>query len=137
MTMGSRSDPVLLVGPVGIKEMIDTVFRLSDAHVLTYELNIIELTGDEPVPLGSRLGLDVMAVPLTHRVPAFGYIFTEPPRAGTLDAKKAISLGALKSQLGLLKSGEDVTLDNGTVILSASVVSASVPGKKIGVLQVF
>ena len=136
MAMGTRSDPVLLVGPVGTKEMIETVFRLSDAHVLTYELTIIELAGDEPILLGSRLGLDVVAVPLTHRVPAFGYVFTEPPRAGSLDAKKAMALGARAKQLAQLKSGVDVTLDNGTVILSASVVSVSVPGKKIGILQV-
>ena len=34
-------------------------------------------------------------------------------------------------EMGMLKNGKDVTLEDGTIIRSAEVVGASIPGKKI------
>ena len=45
--------------------------------------------------------------------PTYGYAFRESDRAGKLDAKKAIALGASGRQLGILKNGEDVERADG------------------------
>ena len=80
-------------------------------------------------------GLKVYACPISHRIQTFGYIFIEPDQLGKLDAAKAKSLGAKGKQLGLLKNGQDITLDDGTIIYSKDVVGDKIIGNKIGVMQ--
>ena len=100
-----------------------------------------------------------------HRIPAYGYVFTEPTKKGKhgtnsdekdekderfdkirlikivfflfllLMADKAMKLGAKGPQLGQLKSGQDVTLENGIVIKSEDCLMSANPGRKIGILQ--
>lgn len=57
------------------------------------------------------------------------YICKIHPKLGTLDIKKCKDAGIVKGpNLGKLKNGEDITLDDGTVIRSTDVVSPSEPG---------
>jgi len=53
-----------------------------------------------------------------------------------LDAKKAIDFGAKGPQLGRLKMGHDVTLEDGTLINANLCCLPATPGKKIVLLQV-
>ena len=76
-----------------------------------------------------------MAVPLDHRTKCFGYVFSEAPRAGSLDGDRARAAGARGPQLKQLKAGQNVTLDDGRVLVAADFVGATQPGKKIAVLQ--
>ena len=80
-------------------------------------------------------GIRCTACRLTHRIATFGYVFVEEAQSGKLDAAKAMALGARGRELGLLKQGHDVVLENGTTVLSADVVGAPVPGRKMAVIQ--
>eukprot|EP01128_Nolandella_sp_AFSM9_P001861 TRINITY_DN12264_c1_g1_i1.p1 TRINITY_DN12264_c1_g1~~TRINITY_DN12264_c1_g1_i1.p1 ORF type:complete len:327 (-),score=66.59 TRINITY_DN12264_c1_g1_i1:99-1055(-) len=122
-----------LVGPEGLKEMVETNLKLS-ATYLTYELEMIELEHEVVKDLGVFKGCNVTAFPMRHKVPCFGYYFKDPPTAGSLDAKKAMSLGAKGKDLGLLKGGKDVTLPNGTIIKASDVVGEEKPGASVAAL---
>lgn len=127
-------EPLTVFGPTGIEKFIRTALEASETY-LTYTLNINELVPGKTHDLGLLDGSSsVLCVPITHKVPCFGYIVKEPDRPGNLDAKKAASLGAKGKELGVLKSGNPVTLPNGTVIKPEDVIGPSQPGKKVVIL---
>lgn len=163
VAMEGRKEPLLLVGPEGLREMVDTVFRCSggwfpeDTFALEFEEipncgapGREDLVGPDgkgflaerckrapPVSVPERAGLRIQAVPLVHSVPDWGYVLTEPDRPGVLNAARAAELGVpLKSPLlGNLKRGEAVKLEDGTVITPEQVVGPPILGRTIAVLQ--
>lgn len=80
-------------------------------------------------------GIKFMAIPIEHRVPCVGYVIEESERPGALDGKLAQQLGARGKQLGLLKSGQDVVLENGTTIYHKDVLAPPIRGRKFAFLQ--
>ena len=124
--------PLQLIGPYGLRAYLDGVFAHSGAH-LDYELEIIELTGQGIVFEDARFSVE--SGELEHRLLSYGYRITEKPQPGRLNLEKLQRLGVPSGPLyGKLKKGEDVTLDNGTVIHSADVVGAPVQGRVVTVL---
>lgn len=128
---------VKVVGPSGIKELVETVYRLSGTHI-PYSLSFVELGDDvseKGTLLGTFLGIDVFAYPLTHRVPAFGYRFVEPVRRGVFDPEKAKVLGVTDKKLFKdLASGVDVLIGE-TLVKSSDVLGPPQPGKSILICQ--
>eukprot|EP01130_Rhizamoeba_saxonica_P008875 TRINITY_DN3594_c1_g1_i2.p1 TRINITY_DN3594_c1_g1~~TRINITY_DN3594_c1_g1_i2.p1 ORF type:complete len:210 (-),score=42.96 TRINITY_DN3594_c1_g1_i2:693-1322(-) len=112
-------DELTLIGPEGLKLMVDTAIGLSDTY-LTYNLKIIELVEGEVFDLGLVNGIHLSAYPLVHKVATFGFVIEEPMKPGKLDGKKAAQLGAKGPVMRDLKNGIDVTLDDGTVIFVGS-----------------
>jgi ribonuclease Z len=171
----SRTTPLTVVGPIGLKAAIDAVFNTErnkttqienelengsssgneSSDKLTddssnYDLKIIEIPDDTPCLLGSpdrgndpngpytlsaNLGVDIMCVPIEHRVPCMGYVIHERNKTGKLDAKKAASMGAKGPDMFKLKSGIDLDLKNGTIIKSIDVTEPPTMGKSIAIVQ--
>ncbi len=112
--MAGRTEPITIIAPQGIKEFISAVVQATDLH-LGYEINFLDVE-----ELNSTIELknfDVGCVELSHRVPSFGYTFTEKPAKRRLDANKLETLGIAQGPLwGKLQSGESIALDNGSII---------------------
>jgi len=180
MGLNSRSTPLTLIGPKGIRALITTVLstqggmphfplhfveigygppkRHSHAHWdRSEEKGEVEGSADEnnarglqnqhvasqfqsiTVDLGTLLGgIQLSAVSLPHvaHLETWGYIISEPNRAGSLDARKAKALGVPTGKLlGELKAGRTVTLANGTVVTPEQVVGEQQPGKRVAIIQ--
>jgi ribonuclease Z len=140
LNSSGRSAPLNIYGPSGVNELITTVLRLTGGWD-GFELRITELKPDENhnFDLHSSSGksflASVHACPMVHRISAFGYVLREPEQPLVLDAVKAKSLGAQSRELGLLKSGQDITLPNGDVIRSSEVTSPGRAARTIGIMQ--
>lgn len=139
LSMSARTEPLTLVGPAGVRNMVETVLQASHSF-LTYPVHYheIEETGrtEDSVALSlDLLGVKIDAVPLQHTVPCFGYVITTPSRTGALDHARAVSLGALAADMKLLKSGQDVHLPDGRVVRSAECVGPEKPGAKVAIFQ--
>ncbi|CDN43126.1 ribonuclease Z [Paenibacillus sp. P22] len=120
-----------LFGPEGIREYVQAVFRLTASH-LDYELEITELA---PGIVYEDELYAVEADRLDHRVASWGYRIVEKDKPGALDSAKARSLGVpFGPQLGLLKQGQDITLDDGRVIRSSDVLGPALPGRIVTIL---
>jgi ribonuclease Z len=123
---------LILVGPKGIKQFIETVIEISDSW-LTYPLNIIELEEDCTVFDDNQFRVEAKL--LQHRVPCFGYRIIEKDLPATLDIDKLkqdnIEVG---SHYADLKKGLTVILDDGRIIHGRDYQGSIRKGKKLTIL---
>lgn len=80
MHLCGRTEPIDVVGPKGIKAILEPIFLFSNT-VLNYELRITELEGDEYRQVFEERRCKVFAFPLHHSVPTYGYVIEEIPRS--------------------------------------------------------
>ncbi|XP_077993798.1 zinc phosphodiesterase ELAC protein 1-like [Glandiceps talaboti] len=79
--------------------------------------------------------LKVMAAPLTHRVPSFGFVIQENEQPGKLDPKKLKELGIPPGPLyARIKNGETVVLESGLEVKPEDAVGPKRPGRKLVIL---
>ena len=117
-------DTLTLYGPKGLKEWIEFSFELSNTHI-TYPIEFVEI--QEGVIFEDEQFI-VTAMELEHVIQCFGFRIEQKPLPGELLVEKARELGVPKGPLlGKLKNGQDITLEDGEIILSKEVTS---PPKK-------
>jgi ribonuclease Z len=127
-----RTESVEVVGPRGIDELLHTVLRLTSAE-LPFPLCITEL--DEAVDLPALRGWRVLARPIVHRVPCFGYVLVEEDRPGKFHEDRARRLGLPHdAQRMALLRGEPVRLADGTIILPSDVCDPPRRGRRLVLL---
>lgn len=134
--LGSRSfqggdEPLDLYGPAGIREFVETVLRVSRTH-LTYPIRFHEqmegvIFEDEEMMVETAL--------LDHVIPSYGYRITQKPLPPKLQIAKATALGVPKGPLlARLKNGEDVVLEDGTIVKSKEVTEPGDRGFVVSIL---
>ncbi|HVG17499.1 MAG TPA: ribonuclease Z [Blastocatellia bacterium] len=132
MGLDRRVRELMLVGPQGIREYLDTLARLKILFV-NYPLEVKELSSmSEPTPVYDAADYTVSAYPLDHRIYDAGYRIQERERPGRFNLERARSLGIPEGPLfGRLQSGNDVQLDDGRVIRPSDVLGPPRRGKAI------
>ncbi|HEY4623400.1 MAG TPA: ribonuclease Z, partial [Solibacillus sp.] len=134
--LSSRSflggDELLTIyGPKGLQQWIELTLKLSKTHV-TYPITFVEV--EEGIVFEDSQFI-VHAMPLEHVIECFGYRIEQKPLPGELLIDKAIQLGVPKGPLlGKLKAGDDVILDDGSVVLSQQVTSEQKQGFTLTIL---
>lgn len=134
--LGSRSfqggdEPVEIYGPPGIKEFVENVLRISRTH-LNYTIRFIEEL--EGVIFEDDL-MTVTTAKLDHVIPSYGFRIEQKPLPPKLLIDRARDLGVPKGPLlAKLKSGQDVTLDDGSIIRSKDVTEPGQPGFVVTIL---
>jgi ribonuclease Z len=127
-----RSEPMTVVGPVGIARFLAAAAGVSEQEI-PYGLDVIELDveaiGEEGEVVYETDERIVTALPLDHRIAAVGYRLAEKPRRGRFDPDAARDLGVTDPRdFGTLHGGEPVTTDDGTVVRPEQVVGPERPG---------
>ncbi|MBD7983223.1 ribonuclease Z [Sporosarcina sp. Sa2YVA2] len=134
--LGSRSflggqEELTVYGPAGLKEWILSTLRLTKTH-LTYPLTIVEIS-EGVVFENDRF--KVLTKELQHVIPCFGYRIEQKPLPGKLLIDKAFEAGVPKGPLlKKLKDGEDVTLEDGTIVYSSNMTGDSQQGFIVTIL---
>jgi len=120
-----------IYGPPGLRELVETSLRITETH-LGFPLNLIEI---EEGVIVEEAGMTVVAAKLDHRIDSFGYRIIERDRPGTLNAQWLAEMEVPPGPVYRdLKSGKDVTLDDGRVIRSAEAVGKPLPGRIVTIL---
>ncbi|WNS46856.1 ribonuclease Z [Paenibacillus sp. MMS20-IR301] len=123
--------PLTVYGPPGLKAYLDISLSASQSRI-PYKLEVVEHTGglifeDETFKVEAGL--------LEHRIDSYGYRVTEKDSPGNLNAELLRSYGLKPGPLyGRLKKGEDITLEDGTLIKAADVIHAPKRGRIITIL---
>ncbi|MDX1641545.1 MAG: ribonuclease Z [Balneolaceae bacterium] len=124
-----RDKSLNIIGPKGIKEYVE--WNLDFANVdLNFEINYVEVEdGFEEERVVDEDEYYVEARPLNHSKFCIGYRFQEKDRPGKVDAEKAEAMGITEdAQYKALKAGEDVELEDGTIVKSYDIVGHPRPG---------
>jgi len=124
-----RERPIKLVGPKGLKDFVEWNFDFANID-LKYAVNYVELDEDfEEERVIDEDEFYVEARPLNHSAFCIGYRFQEKDRPGKVDAEKARKQGVTEDwQYKELKAGNDVELDDGSVVKSIDIVGHPRPG---------
>lgn len=127
-----------VVGPHGTRRFIEEASASTQLY-LRYQLHIVELAHDrgaetQHVQVPFHQPFEIIACPLRHRVPCFGYVFCEPnPRV--FDAASARLKGVQVADLGKLARGEHVlSATNGELVCREQCLIQSVSGRIVVIL---
>ncbi|HSB98082.1 MAG TPA: hypothetical protein VLC91_16600, partial [Spongiibacteraceae bacterium] len=113
--MGGRTLPLTICAPAGIAEFIEAVCRYTDLQRLTYPLHFVRSDAADFRYEDDDVTVDSIA--LSHRVPSYGYRFTERVREYALDASRLDALHVPRGPLwGELQHGRAVQLEDGSHI---------------------
>ena len=123
----ARTDPLLLMGPVGMRALVDG-FRVHFGE-LTFPLTIREVA---PGDIERRDGLRLSALAASHRVPSVAWALVEDPLPGHLIDERLAELGVPPGpQRAALARGETVDLGDGRRVAAAQVTGPRRPGRRI------
>lgn len=124
----STDKPLSIYGPPGIRAFIETCIKTSETH-LTYPLEIFEI---EPGIVCQDDQFTVTCQLLKHRIASYGYRFDAHDIPGHLLKEKLDALGIQPGPLWkLLKAGQDIQLENGTILSSKEFVGPKQKGLSI------
>lgn len=106
MHLAGRTEPLTLIGPPGLDELLTTQFRCSTTQ-LQFDLSYLRVDTARRAVVYEDAQVRVSSLPLQHRIPCAGYLFEEQPRRANL-LKDRLPAGLTPNQLAQLAQGEDV-----------------------------
>ena len=115
--MGKKT-PLQIFAPRPFDEILANHLRYFDTE-LSYEVQWHEVETRKHKMLFENKTLEVWSVPLRHRIPAAGFLFREKAPALNLHKEAVARYGLGIAQCRAAKRGEDVVLDDGTVVSNA------------------
>lgn len=110
-----RRTPLKIFAPRPFGEILESHLRYFDSD-LPYEVEWVEVDTTAHRIIFENNSLEVWSIPLRHRVPASGYMFREKMPELNVDKFKIERYGLSVKQIVAAKRGEDIALDDGTVI---------------------
>ncbi len=122
--------PVKLIGPAGLEAFVKSIPSRTPEHNYSYEIEYIELNHTAGLrEVYASQDCRILAHPIEHSVPAYGYRVEETDTPGNLDVEKARSLGITDfMDFRRLKQGIPVQKPGGGRVSPEEVVSAPSPG---------
>lgn len=115
-----RRTPLKIFAPRPFGEILESHLRYFD-YDLPYEVEWVEVDTTAHRIIFENNSLEVWSIPLRHRVPASGYMFREKMPELNVDKFKIERYGLSIKQIVAAKRGEDIALDDGTVIPNAEI----------------
>jgi ribonuclease Z len=126
-----RSEPLYIYGPPRIREYVESARQVLEMYI-NYEIIVreIEDPGVEQVVYEGE-AFRITSIPLRHTRVCVGYILQEETRPGVFHPDQATELGVPRGPLwSRLQQGENVTLENGTVVTPEQVLGETRHGRK-------
>jgi len=122
MHLFGRKKKLLLVGPPGLSEIIGLQLRYSETS-LGFDIDFREFTPDVSEEIYDHEKYSVTTLPMDHRVPCSGYLFREKPKPRRMKRDLLPELKLSKLEVILLKEGEDLYNEDGSVRLENRMVT--------------
>ena len=128
MHLQGRTQPLTIVGPPGLDEVLITQARISSMQLgFAMEFTAVD-TETHAVVYEDEL-LTVAVLPMRHRIPCAGYLFAEKQRRANL-LKEKLPAGLSPQHLARLAQGEDLAPDDQQPGLLHAEVSGPAPAPR-------
>ena len=122
-----RETPLHVYGPKGIKEMLQTIFRLTETHQ-GFEVVYHELEGKTSQKIYEDKAVEVYTIPLDHRIYCNGYLFREKEKPRHLNMNEISKYPEIEScDYNNLKAGKDFQLEDGYILKNSSLTTDPSP----------
>lgn len=115
-----RRTPLKIFAPRPFGEILESHLRYFDTD-LPYDVEWVEVDTTAHRIIFENNSLEVWSIPLRHRVPASGYMFREKMPELNVNKFKIERYGLSVKQIVAAKRGEDIALDDGTMIPNAEI----------------
>jgi ribonuclease Z len=125
MHLQGRTQPLAIIGPPGLDEVLITQARVSNMH-LGFAMEFIPVDTETHAVVYEDENLTVASLPMRHRIPCAGYLFAEKPRRANL-LKDKLPAGLTPAQLARLAQGKDLPADDQQPGLRHADVAGPVP----------
>lgn len=124
-----RETALHVYGPKGIKEMLETIFRITETQ-RGFEVVYHELEGVTSTKIYEDHRLEVFTIPLNHRIYCNGYLFREKPKERHLNMAEISKYPEIETcDYQNLKSGKDFVLSDGYLLKNEVLTTA--PSKSV------
>lgn len=110
-----RQTPLTVYAPRPMGEILEAHLRFFDSQ-LPYTVEWVEVDTTKHRIIFENRSLEVWSIPLRHRVPCAGFLFREKPGERNVDKFCIERYGLSIAQIVAAKRGEDVTLEDGTLL---------------------
>lgn len=124
----NRQADLHIHAPKGAKEVILMQLKVSNSWT-GYNLYFHELDSNEPQVIYEDEKVTVTTIPLKHRVYTNGFLFTEKPGLRKLKVEEVEKHNIDTVYYYKIKSGSDITLEDGTVIPNSELTYPPTPVK--------
>lgn len=129
MHLMGRVKLLRIIAPKGLRALIELQLKTSYAF-LGYDFEVVELDENFDGVVFEDEKMRIESFPLRHKIPTQGYVVVRKEKERKLLAEKAERDGVKIEFFHRLKKGEDVTKEDGTIILSDSYTLPGDPEKK-------
>ncbi len=126
LSLTGRKKPLTIHSPPGLRDRLSPMLEL-DRYAPPYPLEFREFTATEKTLLFSTKKTEVYTFPLQHRVPCNGYQIAERERPRNILADQIEAYDIPYQLIPGIKAGDDLTLEDGTVIPNADLTIAPAP----------
>jgi ribonuclease Z len=127
--MLNRTEPLFIAGPPTVGQFVECVLHTSQLG-LPYPIRFVNV--EEALDMDLLPDFHVRATALSHRVPSFGYSFTEKAVENKLDVEKLRLAGvAAGPQWGQIQQGIDAVLPDGRLLAARDYLLAPRRPRKI------
>jgi ribonuclease Z len=128
MSLQGREEALVVWGGAGSEGQLRNTIELGGDR-LQFSVAVRQLPGDEAVRYD---GFEIRAFPVEHTPASVGLALVEDDRPGRFDVDQARRLGVPEGPaFGRLHRGEDVRLEDGTVVRSSEIVGLARPGRTL------
>ncbi len=122
-----RETVLHIYGPKGIREMMETIFRITETHQ-GFEVVFHELESKKSEKIFEDNRVEVFTIPLNHRIYCNGYLFREKPKDRHLNMTEILKYPEIEvCDYHLLKKGSDFTLKDGYVLKNEVLTTEAKP----------
>ena len=122
-----RETPLHVYGPKGIKEMMETIFRITETHQ-GFEVVFHELSSKKSEKVFEDNRVEVFTIPLDHRIYCNGYLFREKPKERHLNMQEISKYPEIEiCDYHNLKRGKDIQLSDGYILKNENLTKPAEP----------
>ncbi|MDL1913185.1 MAG: ribonuclease Z [Bergeyella sp.] len=123
-----REKPLYVYGPKGIREMLETIFRLTETRK-EFEIIYKELSIEVSEKIYEDKNMEVFTIPLDHRIYCNGYLFREKPKPRRLNMVEISKYPEIEiCDYEHLKRGKDFVLKDDYPLKNSTLTFDPSPG---------